>query len=401
MNKLLYLVHRIPYPPNKGDKIRSFNFLRALAADYEVYLGCFIDDPDDKHYIEALKPYCQECLCLEIQPKVQKIKSLSALATGKAMSLPYYYSRELQTWVDSLIAEQGIERALIFSSPMAQYLEKHAGLKRIADFVDIDSDKWQQYAAKKNWPAKWIYQRESGTLLEFERKIAALFDTTLFVSAQEAALFKTLAPAAAEKISFVENGVDTVFFDPGLTFQSPFRADELAIVFTGAMDYWANVDAVIWFAQQVFPIIRQQVPQARFYIVGSKPIKAVQLLAENDPAVIVTGRVEDIRDYLAFAHFVVAPLRIARGIQNKVLEALAFAKVVLATSMAMEGIQGEAGLNVTVTDTPEQFAAESLSLLAQPQIQAMNNREYVQSSFSWHKSGLQLQRLLADGEPDQ
>lgn len=396
--KLLYLVHRIPYPPNKGDKIRSFHFLKALAAEYEIYLGTFVDDPDDKQYIEALKPFCRESRCIDLHPKTAKMFSLRGLLGGEALSLPYYRSRELQDWVDRTIRELGIDRVLIFSSSMAQYVEKHSHLRRVADFVDVDSDKWRQYANSKTWPASWIYRREAEKLLAYEKRIATQFDVTVFVSELEAQLFKTLAPESADKIGFVNNGVDTGWFDPDLQYDSPFRADEEVIAFTGAMDYWANVDAVKWFAEQAFPLIKRSQPAVKFYIVGSKPAKEVLQLAEIDPAVIVTGRVEDVRPYVAHARLVVAPLRIARGIQNKVLEAMAMAKPVVATSAAMEGIPGGEDLEVAIADDPSAYAGHVLEVLKKSVGQASANRRYVQSDFSWQQNGHTLCQLLSDGK---
>ncbi len=394
--KLLYLVHRIPYPPNKGDKIRSFHFLQALAAEYEIFLGTFVDDPDDRQYIDSLIPFCRESLCIDLHPQSAKIKSLRGLLSGEALSLPYYRNPELQAWVDRTISEQGIERVLIFSSPMAQYVEKFPGMLRVADFVDVDSDKWRQYAITKNWPANWIYRREAEKLLAYEKRIAGLFNATVFVSEQESQLFKSLAPEQADKIGFVNNGVDTAHYDPDIPHAAPFPMDQETIVFTGAMDYWANVDAVKWFAEQVFPIVKRRRSGVRFYIVGSKPAKEVLQLAEIDPAVVVTGRVEDVRPYIAHAHVVVAPLRIARGIQNKVLEAMAMAKPVAATSAAMEGIPGDVDLQVAIADDPEYFASNVMELLQNPVRQAAGNREYVQNDFSWRQSSHKLCQLLAD-----
>ncbi len=395
MERLLYLVHRIPYPPNKGDKIRSFHFLKALAEKYEIYLGTFIDDPDDKQYIEALKPFCKAGFYQDLNPKLGKIKSLSGFLSGEALSLPYYRSQALQAWVDEIIAREKIGQALIFSSPMAQYLEKHPSLHVVADFVDVDSDKWRQYADSKSWPANWVYRREAEKLLDYESRIASQADATLFVSKQEAGLFKQLAPASAHKVGFVNNGVDTDFFNPELSYKSPFPQNQAAIVFTGAMDYWANVDAVVWFARQVLPLVKQQYADAKFYIVGSKPAKQVLQLAETDSAVIVTGRVEDVRTYVAHAHVIVAPLRIARGIQNKVLEAMAMAKPVVTTSAAMEGISARRAIQVAVADEPGQFAEQVAHYLQQPIAAFVENRRYVQAEFSWQQNGRHLCHLLA------
>ena len=396
MQKLLYLVHRIPYPPNKGDKIRSFHFLQALAQEFQVFLGAFVDDVNDRQYVESLQPFCQESFCVNLYPKLQKIRSLQGFLSGEALSLPYYRNAELQAWVDKTIAEQDIQRVLIFSSPMAQYVEKYSALHVVADFVDVDSDKWRQYAANKPWPASWIYKREAEKLLAFEKRFSAQASATLFVSEQEADLFKTLAPELSEKIGFVNNGVDSESFNPALSFASPFSDQHKCIVFTGAMDYWANVDAVVWFAKFVFPLIKQSLPNARFYIVGSKPLKAVQQLAVIDSAVIVTGRVEDVKPYVAHADIVVAPLRIARGIQNKVLEAMSMAKAIVASSAAMEGIPFSADLNVAIADEPEYFAEQVLAYLQMPSVSMPINRDYVQANFNWRQNGDKLCRLLAD-----
>ncbi|MBS3963335.1 MAG: TIGR03087 family PEP-CTERM/XrtA system glycosyltransferase [Methylomonas sp.] len=388
--KLLYLVHRIPYPPNKGDKIRSFNFLKALAERFDVYLGAFIDDPEDRVHVETLKAFCVEVFCLDLQPDVSKIKSLLGFCTGEALSLPYYRNAALQHWVDRVIADHAIDRALIFSSPMAQYLADKPAMRIVADFVDVDSDKWQQYAASKSWPMNWVYRREAAKLFEFERKMTGLFAQTLFVSEQESQLFQGMAPEYADKIGFVNNGVDTEFFDPSSALNSPYDSQEKAIVFTGAMDYWANVDAVLWFGQTVMPLIAAQDASARFYIVGSKPAHAVMQLAENHPAIVVTGRVDDVRPYVRHAHVAVGPLRIARGIQNKVLEAMAMARPVVVTPAGMEGIPESENLDVFVTDQPQHFADCVLRELRQPIRQSSRNRDYVMQHFGWLPNGQRL-----------
>ncbi|MDD5272029.1 MAG: TIGR03087 family PEP-CTERM/XrtA system glycosyltransferase, partial [Methylovulum sp.] len=333
MDNLLFLAHRIPYPPNKGDKIRSYHFLKYLAAEFNVYLGTFIDDPHDWRYTDTVDALCAATCYQDLKPLPAKIKSLQGLLTGEALSLPYYKNTALQAWVDTTINSQAITKVLIFSSVMAQFIRPEHKVKLVVDFVDVDSDKWRQYADKKNGFARWIYQREAQYLLAYERQLAGWAKTSLFVSEQEAALFKTLAPEASAKVGFVNNGVDTDYFSPDHFYVSPYPPAQDVLVFTGAMDYWANVDAVVWFATQVFPLLQGRYPQLCFYIVGSKPAKAVLELAGN-PAITVTGRVDDVRPYLAYARLAVAPLRIARGIQNKVLEAMAMAKVVVATTAA-------------------------------------------------------------------
>ncbi len=277
---------------------------------------------------------------------------------------------------------------------MAQFIETWETLDCVVDFVDVDSDKWRQYAAKKTGLARWVYAREARYLLEFEQDIARKAKTSLFVSEQEAALFKQLADVAPDKVNHVNNGVDTGYFSPDHVFAPPFPDYGQVLVFTGAMDYWANVDAVVWFAQQVLPQLLQQLPQAKFYIVGGKPSKEVLKLAEN-PSIIVTGSVPDVRPYLAYARLAVAPLRIARGIQNKVLEAMAMGKHVVATSAAMEGIAYDASLAVSVSDEAGQWAEWLGDLLSQDSLPAAQNRAFIQAQFSWQENVRKLCGFLA------
>lgn len=396
MDNLLFLVHRIPYPPNKGDKIRSFHFLKALSQHYNVFLGTFIDDPEDWQYIDSLAPYCQKIKVEAIDPIRSKIKSLKGLLTNQPLSLPYYQNHKMQAWVEQIIETHQITRILVFSSVMGQFILNHSGAKIVVDFVDVDSDKWLQYSKKKKWPENWIYRRESRQLLQFEKKLARKADYSLFVSEQEADVFKNLVPELTNKIVAVNNGVDTAYFTPSEQDANPYDSNDKVIVFTGAMDYWANIDAVRWFSNHVFPVIRQQQAHAKFYIVGSKPSREVLLLAEN-AGVIVTGRVDDIRPYIQYADGVVAPLRIARGIQNKVLEAMAMNKQIVATSAAIEGIPVKPGLQLIITDDAEKFAYHSVQMLQSSTqvVQADNvNREFVLKHFSWQSSTQILINLI-------
>ncbi len=392
MEKILYLVHRIPYPPNKGDKIRSYHFLKQLAQHYQVFLATFIDDEADWSYQEQLHDYCQNVYCAGLNPQLAKLKSLAGLLSGQALSLPYYQNQALQHWVDDTLAQQGIKKVVVFSSAMAQFVMDKPDIDMIVDFVDVDSDKWRQYAEKKTGPESWIYHREAKKLFEFEKHVAARSTSSFFVSRQEAELFKQLAPACQEKVGWVNNGVDTVFFDPELNDPSPYSATEQALVFTGAMDYWPNIDAVTWFAEQVFPHIQKTFPRVKFYIVGSKPTKEVLALADTNQGIVVTGRVDDVRPFLKHAAIAVAPLRVARGIQNKVLEAMAMKKTIAATAAAMEGIEGFDALDVIQENDAEALAKVIVKRLGldASSLHSDKNRHFVEQNFSWASSGQAL-----------
>jgi sugar transferase (PEP-CTERM/EpsH1 system associated) len=396
MKDLLFLAHRIPYPPNKGDKIRSFHFLKHLFTLYNVHLGTFIDDANDWQYIDKVDALCATTCYQSLNPLHAKIASARGLLTGEALSLPYYRNQVMQDWVDNTLKTHAIKNALIFSSVMGQFIKPEHDVEMVVDFVDVDSDKWRQYAEKKHGLAKWIYQREAKYLFDYEQALAAKAKVSVFVSEQEAALFKQLAPKVSDKISYINNGVNIEYFSPEHTFDCPYQNNDSAeqiLVFTGAMDYWANVDAVKWFAEYVFPQVVKSYPAAKFYIVGSKPSKDVLDLASSH--VIVTGAVPDVRPYLAYAQLAIAPLRIARGIQNKVLEAMSMAKHVVATSAAMEGIAYDLTLSVSVSDEAAAMVEQINALLCgSDTITSPNNRDFVKAHFSWENNLNGLVALL-------
>ncbi|MGJ9418450.1 TIGR03087 family PEP-CTERM/XrtA system glycosyltransferase [Massilia sp. CMS3.1] len=379
---LLLLVHRIPYPPNKGDKIRSYNLLKHLATKYRVHLATFVDDADDWQHVPAVEAMCASSHFVKLDPLKGKIRSAKALATGKSLSLEYYRDADMKRWVARTMRERGIARVMMFSSVMAQYADDFPAARRVIDFCDVDSDKWRQYAEKKKWPMSWVYRHEARSLLAYERKVANEFDASLFVSAPEAELFRTLAPESRAKIGHFSNGVDTEYFSPARDYDNPFAAGEQSLVFTGAMDYWPNIDAVKWFAEHVLERVRAAVPGARFYIVGSRP--ATEVLAMASDAIVVTGTVPDVRPYLAHCVAAVAPLRIARGIQNKVLEAMAMARPVVASPQAFEGIDAVNGHELLVVDAPADYADSLIELLrsAHPNM-GRAARTSVERHYSW------------------
>ncbi len=395
-DKLLFLVHRIPFPPNKGDKIRSYNFLLHLTQKYDVYLGAFVDSAADRQYGAELEKHCAEVCLVDLHPLKKKLLSTLALLTGEALSVRYFWSGALKNWVDRVTAENDIRSVLVFSSPMARYLEEHkADLRCVVDFVDVDSQKWTQYSGEHGWPMRWIYAREGQKLLAYEKGVATRSDRSVFVSRPEASLFQRLAPEASDRVAFVENGVDTVYFRPSEALENPFAADEKVLVFTGAMDYWANVDSVVWFVTQVFPAVREAVKGARFFIVGSNPTPAVLKLAQVE-GVHVTGAVRDIRPYLQHAVAAVAPLRIARGVQNKVLEAMAMARPVIATPQAMEGIDSRSD-DVHEVNTAQSMAGVAIELLNRPRIVSDESRAFITRHYDWKVNAAKMEQLIRGG----
>lgn len=398
MANLLYLAHRLPYPPNKGDKVRSYHLLRHLSARHRVFLGTFVDDPDDERHIDTVRSHCADLYVARLTPRLAKIRSLRGLLTGEALTLPYYRDAGLQAWVDRACRDAAIDAAVVFSSAMAQYVERRTGMPTLVDFVDVDSAKWTQYAPAHRWPMSWLYRREGARLLAFERAVASRSAQGFFVTENETEMFRGLAPECAARVAAINNGVDAEHFAPSAAFASPFAADEIPVVFTGAMDYWPNIDAAVWFAGDVLPMLRARWPALRFWIVGRGPSAEVRALAGE--GVSVTGTVPDVRPYLQHAHAVVAPLRVARGIQNKILEAMAMARPVVASAACAGAIDAELGNEILSAESADDFVAAIARLLGdaeQASVVGARARRRVLERYSWeaHLSG--IDRYLPTG----
>jgi len=363
MGDILYLAHRIPYPPDRGDKIRSWHVLKHLGGLARVHLACFADDAADAAHLAALREAMGGSLGeahVEVRRAGKALAGARALLEGKPVSLTLFDSAALRAFVARLLAGGEVATIFAYSGQMAQFVPAHATQRFVMDFGDMDSAKFASYG-EQGGPLAAIHRREAEKLFAFEKATAARADTSLFVSEAEAALFRRKAGLAGADIRALQNGVDLEFYHPGAAADVPRRKPENAplIVFTGQMDYAPNADAVAWFADEVLPLV----PDARFAIVGRKPSQAVRRLGERE-RVVVTGAVPDIRSWLAAADVVVAPLRIARGIQNKVLEAMAMARPVVASAAAFEGIEAEPGRDLLVADTAQAQAEAIRTLLA-------------------------------------
>ena len=396
---VLFLTHRIPYPPNKGDKIRSFHILRWLSENHDVTLGTFVDDDKDWAHMDHLGAWASRCFARPAARGFTKIRRLlSAFFRSQPLSTSLYADSHFQAWVDEQIRANPSTTILLFSSAMGQFVNRHGTTKLVTDFVDVDSEKWAQYAERKRWPLSWVYRREARLLQEHDLALAARSSTSTFVSAHETKVFAALAPTATNRLLAVRNGVDTDHFDPDVNRDLPLPEGKFNIVFTGAMDYWPNVDAVSWFCEEVLPKLSAEGNEAHFTIVGSRPTPAVARLASQH--VTVTGFVDDVRPYLAHSDVVIAPLRIARGIQNKVLEAMAMGKTVIATSAAAEGIDAVDGQHLHIADTPEMFLDRLRTAHDSPAAPRLGReaRSYVIANFSWPACLAPLGRALESAD---
>jgi len=415
---ILFLCHRIPYPPNKGDKIRSFNEIKYLSRNHNLSLAFLIDKKEDIQFIDKLREYCRTIDYDVINPIWQRIKSLPFLLSKKPLTIPYFYSSKLQKAIDKRLSEINFDVIFTFSSPMAEYVLKskfsplnrlngsngQKRIKLIMDFVDVDSDKWRMYAEYSPFPKSFIYKREYETLRAYERQIGELFDLSIFVSDAEVKVFKSFAPNV-NAVS-IPNGVDISYFkdsktsletDPHISNLMHKRSDKhFTLLFTGAMDYFANEDGVIYFWKEIWPLVKRYFPNTKFYIVGSNPSKKIKSLSKKDRDVIVTGQVKDVREYMHKADVFIAPLRIARGIQNKVLEALAAGLPVIATPLAAQGIECDGEGFLFVEDSAVKFARRTVEFAMGILNKDTDKKieSFLRCRHNWDKNLSKLEKLI-------
>ncbi|MEJ7934814.1 TIGR03087 family PEP-CTERM/XrtA system glycosyltransferase [Sphingobium sp. AN558] len=364
--EILFLCHRIPFPPDRGDKIRSFHLLQRLAEIAPVHVGCFADDSRDMGFADEMATLTASQSVL-MRDRSRIVAGLSGLMRQQPLLVALFDHPALHAWVVKTLAERPIAAVVAYSAQMAHFVPMlPPDICFLMDFVDFDSAKYATYGKQGSGPMGWINRREGRVLLDFERAVAARANVCTFVSEAEAAMFRAATDEGAEKIVAISNGVALDYFDPAASFPAIDHGQGPLLVFTGQMDYRPNIEAVESFARETLPAIRAVHPDAWFAIVGRSPTRAVQALGRL-PGVIVTGGVPDVRGWLAAADVVVAPLRIARGIQNKVLEAMAMARPVVASPEAAEGIDAIDDMHLLIAADPPEEARKICALLADPQ----------------------------------
>jgi len=358
--RILYLAHRVPYPPNKGDKIRSYHHVRHLARCHEVHLLSFVDEPGDDAGAQALRECCATVGLVRLDKKQALVRGAWALARGRSLSEGYFGCGAMRHAVARAAAERRFDLAWAFSSVMASYLTNVNVPRRVVDIVDVDSEKWRQFADRSRGPLRWAYRLEARRLRAFEASLGAWTDRVLFVSPGEVALFRSFCPQAAD-VRVIANGVDTEYFRATSGEIGPRQPQ---LLFTGALDYRPNVEAVLSFARDILPLIRRDIPEARFVAVGHRPAaRLLQEVSAHGGALQIAGSVPDVRPYFRAARVYVAPLQLGRGVQNKILEAMAMRVPVVASPLAVAGLEVDAGRHALVCTRPEEFAAAVVSLL--------------------------------------
>jgi len=384
-----FLVHRIPYPPNKGDKIRTYHQLQALRGDAAVTVACFVDNPADWAHIDALKSQCDALIAVPLRPTTAKLRSLRALPTRTPLSIAYYRSAEMRERLRDLGPFDAI---LAFSSVMVPYAEMLRADRRVLDLCDLDSEKWAQYAAEGRPPMSWIHALEAKRLGRYEAEAASRFDATLLVSEAEAETLRARAPGA--DVRTVPNGVDLDHLDPRGIEVEP---DPNTAVFCGAMDYYSNEDAVVHYCERILPRVRESIPEAKLRIIGANPTPRVRALEEIG-GVTVTGIVPDVRPEILRGSVSVAPLRLGRGVPNKILEALALELPVVTTPNGAVGLDLGRFAGAEVARDDDGFADAVVRRLRDRDGTSVRrfpeHREALRELYSWSRHARMLHAAL-------
>lgn len=391
---VLFLAHRVPYPPDKGDRIRSYHLLRYLARQAEVYLACLADEPVSADSLDALRRLCRKVVAVPLGLS-RWLRALATLARGRTITEGAFRSSALTALLRDWSREVRFDAALASSSALVPYLRlpELQPIPAVVDLVDVDSQKWLDYAAVSRGWRSWLYRTEGRRLRTLEGQLPSWARAVTLVSEPEADLYRQFG--APGQVNAILNGVDLDYFQP--------RAESIepACVFVGALDYRPNVDAACWFCDEVWPAIHRRQNAARMWLVGRRPTAAVQRLS-SVPGVEVVGQVPDVRPWLARAAVVVAPLRLARGLQNKVLEALAMGKAVVASPPALAALRVQPDEHLLSASSREEWTQAVLGLLedeARCRQLGSAGREYVEEHHHWDRCLEPIGALLGISPP--
>ncbi|MGN3973124.1 TIGR03087 family PEP-CTERM/XrtA system glycosyltransferase [Tsuneonella sp. SYSU-LHT278] len=400
MGETLFIAHRIPFPPDRGDKIRSHHLLKTLASLGPVHVATLGETRAD-FAAEPRLAGIARTHCLARRPPNLALAGARAMLAGKPVSLTAFESAELRRWIGRTLADRPIEAIFVFSGQMGQYIPDDFAGRVIIDLCDVDSAKFEAYARDRGGARGWIDAREARLLAAEEARLVARADTTLLVSAAEADLLRGRVALPLADIRAVGNGIDTELFDPLAVAGHPQLAAAAGaqMVFTGQMDYPPNVAAAVRAARFIMPLVREHHPHARFHVVGRAPSAEV-LALDGVNGTRVWGEVPDVRPFLASADVVLAPLSIARGVQNKVLEAMAMARAVVLSGAAATGIGAVDGLHYSIADTDEGFSRTVVELLADgPRARRIGAaaRRFVVEEKGWEAALAPLTQLLQEG----
>jgi len=392
--KILYITSRVPFPPNKGEKIRTFRCLDHLAASHDVHCAFFTDGPEDNAHIESIRQWCVDVAAVPRPGKPRVLDAIDLMSRGHSVSMAAHRSEAMARVIASWRQRVDFDVAIAFSAFMGPYALAAGAGRTVLDLCDCDSEKWRDYATRSWWPLRTFWNMEADLLRQVESRLISQYDATIVINQRER---QALSGAGEiDKVSIVPNGVNRPNWQP----PAPSAIGPV-VTFIGAMDYRPNIDGVRWFASQVWPRIHRENPNALFLIAGHRPGGAVEKLGER-PGVRVLGAFESLDELLTKTRVIVAPLRIARGMQNKVLEAMAWRRPVVATKAVAAGLCDAHGERLVAVDHPVEMANQVLQLLADgKRADALADRgfRYVTAFHRWQEHLAAFERTVLNLGP--
>ncbi|MCV2368735.1 TIGR03087 family PEP-CTERM/XrtA system glycosyltransferase [Roseateles oligotrophus] len=389
--KILYICHRFPFPPKRGGKIRPFNMIRHLSAAGHKITVCSLVRADDEGVEgEGIAPYCEAFHMARVHNPVQALRMVARLPLRTPSSMGFFYSPELRRKIDGLLVSERYDLIFVHCSSVAQYVEHVDHIPKILDFGDMDSQKWLEYADAKPFPLSLGYRLEGYKMLAAEKRLARRFDLCTATTRAEWETLNSYGTGA--RTDWFPNGVDADYFSPDGSAYDPDT-----ISFIGRMDYYPNQECMARFCVETWPLIKARRPQMKLTIVGADPSLAMRKLGEID-GVTVTGSVPHVQPYVRGSALMVAPLAIARGTQNKILEAMAMGVPVVTSSIAAGGVDAEAEAHLLVADTPQQCADAVLRIVENPAERerlSAAGRARMLSHHAWPRSMERLDKIIA------
>lgn len=387
--KILYLCHRFPFPPKRGGKIRPFNMIRHLSQRHEVTVVSLARSAQEAEEGQGIAPYCGQFEIAKVRESIQTLRMITRLPTTIPSSMGYFYSADLARRIRRLLGEKRFDLIFVHCSSVAPYVKDVADVTKILDFGDMDSQKWLEYARFKPFPLSAGYRLEGMKMLRAERRLAEHFD---MCTATTRAEWETLEGyGTGVRTDWFPNGVDSEYFTPS---DQPYDPDTIS--FVGRMDYYPNQECMFDFCARTLPLLRQVRPSLRLLIVGADPSPAVRKLGEI-PGVTVTGSVPDVRPYVWRSAAMVAPLNIARGTQNKILEAMSMGVPVISSKLAGGGVDAVPEVHLLIAETPEEYAEAILRVVESPSERnrlSVAGRERMLSRHNWAHSMERLDGII-------
>jgi sugar transferase (PEP-CTERM/EpsH1 system associated) len=387
---ILYVCHRFPFPPKRGGKIRPFNMIRHLSASgHKVTVCSLARSAEEAEEGRGIAPHCADFEMAQVSNRLQTLRMVVRLPVTTPSSMGYFYSPTLAQRVRRRLSEQKWDLIFVHCSSVAQYVEHINDVPKILDFGDMDSQKWLEYANYKSFPLSLGYRFEGAKMLAAEKRLARRFD---LCTATTRAEWETLDGYGTGVASdWFPNGVDADFFCPT---GEPYDADTIS--FIGRMDYYPNQECMARFCEQIWPILKSRRPNMKLLIVGADPTPEMRKLGDI-PGVTVTGSVPDVRPFIRSSALMVAPLNIARGTQNKILEAMAMGVPVVTSTIAAGGVDAESVKHFLVADTPEEYAQAILRIVESPEERerlASAGRQRMLSHHAWPHSMARLDQII-------